>query len=167
MRLSSRSCCTAFTLSRMISSIASTRSYEWSTKEVNVLVEDLMDASLGSLGGELRGGGGESTRCLHSDCALPTTSAHAIHLCNKQHLRHSNSQRPTLNSLKYVSSPPPTGMLHPSAWAIDMTSTTANSVSSRSTYCWPRCGTPFNRKQVSAGSEAWHWRLRPMKYRVC
>jgi hypothetical protein len=32
------------------------RGYEWSVKEVNVLVEDLMDASLGSLGGELRGG---------------------------------------------------------------------------------------------------------------
>ena len=35
------------------------RGYEWSTKEVNILVEDLMDASLGSLGGELRDGAGE------------------------------------------------------------------------------------------------------------
>jgi hypothetical protein len=33
------------------------RGYEWGVKEVNVLVEDLMDAALGSLGGELREAG--------------------------------------------------------------------------------------------------------------
>jgi hypothetical protein len=36
------------------------RGYEWGRKECNILVEDLMDASLGSLGGELRDGAGES-----------------------------------------------------------------------------------------------------------
>ena len=35
------------------------RGYEWGVKEVGVLVEDLMDAALGSLGGEMRDGAGE------------------------------------------------------------------------------------------------------------
>ena len=35
------------------------RGYEWGVKEVGVLVEDLMDAALGSLGGERRDGAGE------------------------------------------------------------------------------------------------------------
>lgn len=41
------------------------RGYEWGVKEVNVLVEDLMDAALGSLGGELREkGSGEITHVV-------------------------------------------------------------------------------------------------------
>jgi hypothetical protein len=37
------------------------RGYEWTVKEVDVLLEDLMDAALGKLGGKPAGGGKKGT----------------------------------------------------------------------------------------------------------